>query len=106
MGMEYFEVKRFDPVSLGKISAVMMTLTALLTLLIYLPMLAFTIPLMGNIGLEGIAAGAIGALLMAVVFIVLYAGLGFLMGLIAAFVYNAAAKRIGGLRMKMEIQSE
>jgi hypothetical protein len=78
---------------MGSISAVTAFVAAVIMVLLMLPALTYT-P-----GFEWV--GALGALWVAVIPIVVFA-VGFIQGLIVAVVYNFLASRIGGIKLRFE----
>jgi hypothetical protein len=83
-------VKRFDPVQTGKLLAALYFGISLL-------MVPFLL-LFAAVGPKGSGIGAGFALVIPF----LYAAIGFIGGIIAAFVYNLCAKFVGGLEVEIE----
>ncbi|MFC7337417.1 hypothetical protein ACFQY0_09545 [Haloferula chungangensis] len=92
-------LKKIDPMSAGMIQAIIMAAFGLL----YVPfglILMFGGFASNNADALGAGVGAgLGIMLFAPI---LYAILGFIGGIIGAFVYNVAAKFTGGLRLEFE----
>ena len=104
MTLQEYEVKRFEPFSLGKISAAFASLGGLITGFIYLPFIAFmalgaggepTIMLLG-----GLLLGILATFFLAFV----YAGVGFALGVFYGYVYNYMVSKVGGLELVMDIE--
>ncbi|MGB6223500.1 hypothetical protein [Haloferula sp.] len=92
-------LKRIDPVIAGTVQAVIMAAFGLL----YVPfglLMMFGGFASGDAG--GIGAGLGVGLAIMIFAPVLYGLLGFLSGLLAAFVYNVAVRFTGGLRLEFE----
>ncbi|MCB1124908.1 MAG: hypothetical protein KDM81_00320 [Verrucomicrobiae bacterium] len=70
---------------------------AFLSLMIFVPMVLIALLIGGGAGVPGLLGS--GAILVA--FAVIYGLLGFIMGLIAAAVYNFAARFIGGIQVEV-----
>ncbi|MEM5812118.1 MAG: hypothetical protein QW286_00190 [Candidatus Aenigmatarchaeota archaeon] len=88
------ELKSIDPLSLGKIVAIV---NAVMGFLVGLFVTVFS-PFMYMWGPLG--AAALG-LLAIIVFPILFAIIGFITGIIVAFVYNVVAKRFGGVMLDL-----
>ena len=84
------QIKRISPVQAGKMSA---ALYGLLSLII--------VPLV-ILGSIFAPKGGHIPMYLALVFPVVYAGLGFLLGALCAFIYNIVAKWLGGIEMTYE----
>lgn len=95
-------LKRIEPLQLGKISGALYGLMSLIFVPFFL--LAALIPgFMSQNGDGPSAAISIAiALAMAVFFPIIYAVMGFILGVISAFFYNVIAKRIGGIQVDVE----
>lgn len=88
------ELKSVDPMSLGKMLAVIYAVIGFIMGLVsaaFAPFMAMWNPM---------GAAAFG-LLAIIIFPVLFAVIGLLMGIIVAFVYNAVAKRFGGIKLDL-----
>ncbi|MFB6175492.1 MAG: hypothetical protein ABEJ87_06010 [Candidatus Nanohalobium sp.] len=105
MTLQEYEVKRIEPFSFGKISAALTALMGLISGLMYLPF-AFVV-MMGSLEIST-AAAAIAATIVSVLMIifisVVYAGVGFFLGVLYGYVYNYASSKIGGLEMIMDVE--
>ncbi|MEP4077793.1 hypothetical protein [Haloferula sp.] len=92
-------LKKIDPVIAGTVQGVIMGAFGL----IYIPfglIMMFTGFASGDAGGMGVG---IGAGLGIMIFVpILYGVLGFITGLIAAFIYNVAVRFTGGLRLEFE----
>ncbi len=105
MALSKSTVKRVDPMSLGKVLAVIYGVIALIIAVIYL----FIIVIIGaaagaasnNLAL-GLIGGLFGGILIGALIVLMYAGIGFLAGLITAAIYNVVAKRVGGVQIELE----
>lgn len=91
-------IKRITPLQLGKILAVLYGVGGLLAAPVFL-----------LIGLAGSASGqntavpaVLGGVVGAVLAPVIYAIMGFLIGVVGAFVYNLVAGWLGGIEVEVE----
>ncbi len=87
-------IKRIDPISLGKIQAVIFAGFALIIAIF----VAIFILALGASN-SGFALGAGGAIAALIIFPVAYGISGFIAGIIVALVYNLAAGSVGGLQL-------
>jgi hypothetical protein len=88
------EHKSIDPMSLGKILAIISAVMGFLAGLFgaaFSPFMAMWNP---------VGAAALG-LLAIIVFPIVFAIMGFIMGIIIAFVYNIVAKKFGGVMLDL-----
>lgn len=88
------ELKAIDPMSLGKMLAVICAVIGFIVGLFsaaFAPFMAMWNP---------VGAAAFG-LLAIIIFPTLFAIIGFIMGIIVAFVYNVVAKRFGGVKLDL-----
>jgi len=96
-------IQRFDPIQLGKVFALVY---GGLALLIAPFMILFA--LLGAHSTQGMPqAGGIAGIFgigFAIMFPIIYAIAGFLGGIIGAFIYNIAAKIVGGIQVEVEIE--
>ncbi|MCX6814091.1 MAG: hypothetical protein NTY20_00340 [Candidatus Aenigmarchaeota archaeon] len=88
------ELKSIEPMSLGRMLAVIYAVIGFIAGLISA---AFT-PFMAMVNPVGAAAFG---LLAIIIFPILFAVIGFVMGIIVAFVYNVVAKRYGGIKLDL-----
>lgn len=91
-------LKKIDPMSYAKISGVMGAVIGLIMGLTFSSLSGF----LSIFGAE--AAGMMGGLglLSIMVFPILYAIMGFISGLIGAFIYNIVAGYVGGVKVDLE----
>ena len=83
-------IKRIAPVQLGKLLAVMYTLFSVIF-----------VPFMLIVSLatpEGKGPG----LILCIVLLIIYIVMGFLGGIVGAFIYNLSAKWVGGIKIEFE----
>ena len=85
-------IKRFNPIQLGKMSAVMYGMISLIFVPIFL-IIALVSPKGGGMGF---------GLGMIIVLPIIYTVLGYIAGFIGAFIYNIIAKIIGGIEVEIE----
>lgn len=98
--MAEYELSRIDPISTGKISAALYAVMGLLTVLIYAPFLLVFLAL--DTSAAAIAGGLIMAVIFAVMGIVIYGIMGFVIGAFVAYFYNFLAGRMGGVKFEFE----
>jgi len=91
-------IKRFAPLQLGKMLAVLYGIMGLLFVPFFLIMSAFAsqMPAEQRIGIMAFGMGF--ALLMPV----MYAAMGFVLGALGALIYNLVARWIGGIEVEVE----
>jgi hypothetical protein len=90
------ELKAIDPMSLGKVLAILMAVFGFISGLFAAAGMGYaTSYIAGPIG------GAAVGILAIIVFPVVFAILGFIAGIITAFVYNIIAKRFGGVMLDL-----
>jgi len=96
-------IKRFDPIQLGKVFGLVYGGLALL----FTPFMIL-IAMAGSHQPQGFpqSGGIIGmfGIGFAIAFPIIYAILGFIGGIIGAFIYNIAAKIVGGIQLEVEIE--
>jgi len=85
------ELKSIEPVSLGKIFAVIMAVFG------FFAGIAVAIGLSSTLGIPGVFGGVASIIVMPIVFGIL----GFIIGVIEAFVYNVVAKKFGGVMLDL-----
>jgi hypothetical protein len=85
------ELKAIDPLSLGKILAV---ITAVFG---FFAGIAVAIGLSSTLGVPGVFGGVASIIVMPIVFAIM----GFIIGVIEAFVYNVIAKKFGGVMLDL-----
>jgi hypothetical protein len=99
-------VKRIGVLSLAKMQGVVMGAVGLIFGLIYGVFFIIFGALMMSSGAQGAgsagAGGVVGGLAMMVFIPIFYAVLGFAIGALSAFIYNAASGAIGGLELELE----
>jgi hypothetical protein len=99
-------VKRIGVLSLAKVQGVVLAAIGLVIGLIYGLFFIIFGAVMMSAGTEGAGAAAAGGLVGGVammIFIpIFYAVIGFVFGALSAFIYNFAARAIGGLELELE----
>ena len=85
------ELKSIEPVSLGKILAVIMAVFG------FFAGIAVAAGLSSTMGIPGVFGGVASIIIMPIVFAIM----GFVIGIIEAFVYNVVAKRFGGVMLDL-----
>ena len=91
-------IKRIAPLQLGKMLALLYGIIGLLAIPFFLLMTSITAQLPEGQRGPFLAMGA-GAAIFAPI---LYAVLGFIVGVIGAFIYNLVAKWVGGIEVEVE----
>ncbi len=91
-------IKRIAPLQLGKIMALTYGIMGLLFCPFFLLMTVFAAHMPNNQRIGFMAFGTGFALFMPV----LYAVMGFVFGVIGAFIYNVIAKWVGGIEVEVE----
>ncbi len=94
------ELKSVDPMSLGKMMAVIEAVIGFIIALFVAAFAPFASSFGGMGAMGPFSAAALGLLVIIIIPAVL-AVIGFLMGVITAFVYNAVAKRFGGIKLDL-----
>ncbi len=91
-------IKRFAPVQLGKMLAVLYGAMGLLFIPFFLIMsvMATRVPQQQRVGMMALGTG------FAFIFPFLYAAFGFIFGIVGAWIYNLIAKWIGGIEVEVE----
>lgn len=92
-------IKRIGPLQLGKMLAVLYGCMGLLFLPVFLIMSLVASQAPGGPEKFGIMAMGVG---MAICMPIFYAVIGFVFGIIGAFIYNVVAKWIGGIEVEVE----
>ena len=85
------ELKAIEPVSLGKILAVIMAVFG------FFVGIAVAVGLSSTWGVPGVFGGVASIIVMPIVFAIM----GFVIGVIEAFVYNIVAKEFGGVMLDL-----
>jgi hypothetical protein len=94
-------IKRIEPIQLGKMLGVIYGLLSLIFVPFVLLFAAASL-VAGNARGEAAIFSVGFALVMIVVMPIMYAGMGFIGGVIGAFIYNLVAKWIGGIEVEFE----
>lgn len=91
-------IKRFEPLQLGKMLAVLYGIMGLLFIPFFLimSMISTQLPPEQRAGMMGVGIGF--ALFMPII----YAVMGFVFGLLGAVIYNLVAKWVGGIEVEVE----
>jgi hypothetical protein len=91
-------IKRFAPLQLGKIMALGYGIMGLLFCPVFLisSLLASHLPNQQRAGIMALGTG------FAVLMPFFYAALGFIFGVVGAFIYNVLAKWVGGIEVEVE----
>jgi hypothetical protein len=104
--MALMTVKRIGVLSLAKMQGVVMAVVGLIIGLIYGIFFMIFSAVMMSSGAQGsgsaAAGGVVGGLAMMLIIPVFYAVLGFAVGALSAFIYNIAARSIGGVELELE----
>jgi hypothetical protein len=104
--MALMTVKRIGVLSLAKMQGVVMAVVGLMIGLIYGSILMILSAVMMSSGERGAgsaaAGGVVGGLAIMILMPIFYAVLGFGIGALSAFVYNIAARSIGGVELELE----
>jgi hypothetical protein len=92
------KIKRFAPLQLGKMLAVLYGAMGLLIIPFFLviPLVAGRLPQQQRVGVLALGAG------FAFFVPVIYAVMGFVIGVVGAWVYNLVARWIGGIEVEVE----
>jgi hypothetical protein len=85
------ELKAIEPVSLGKIMAVILAVFG------FFAGIAAAVGLSSTLGVPGAFGGVAAIIVMPIVFAIM----GFVIGVIEAFVYNIVAKKFGGVMLDL-----
>lgn len=93
-------IKHIDVMSAGKVSGIIAAAIGLLAGLLFLLFGSMMSGIAGaeNGGMLAAVGGAMGVVLLPI----LYAVIGFIGGVLQAFVYNLAARFVGGIRIETE----
>ena len=95
-----FRLRSIGVLSCAKVFAVVHgALGILVSVLLFVIGLAGAFAAPGKNGL-----GMVGITIMAIVMPFFYAGLGFVMGAVGAFVYNLVAQHLGGLELQLDAE--
>jgi hypothetical protein len=91
-------IKRFSPLQLGKMLAVLYGLMGLIFLPFFLiaSLVSSHLPAHQRVGVMALGIG------FAVCFPFIYAAMGFVFGVIGAWIYNIVARWIGGIEVEVE----
>ncbi|HZH29224.1 MAG TPA: hypothetical protein VEY11_00400 [Pyrinomonadaceae bacterium] len=104
--MALMTVKRIGVLSLAKMQGVVMAVIGLIIGLIYgIFFMIFSAVIMSSGGRgsgASAAGGVVGGLAMMILMPIFYAVLGFGIGALSAFIYNIAARSIGGVELELE----
>lgn len=106
MTLQEYEVKRVEPFSFGKISAAFTALAGLITGIIYLPFITLMAATSGAGGssIPMLLGGLLLGVILLIFLSVIYAGVGFAMGVFYGYVYNYISKKVGGIEMVMDVE--
>ncbi|PNS09538.1 hypothetical protein [Solilutibacter silvestris] len=94
-------IKRIDPLSVGKVSGIIYAvfgLIAAVIMLLFSSMFASMLAAQGGSPMPFGGGGIIGIILLPIV----YGIIGFVGGIVSAFIYNIAAGWVGGIRIDTE----
>lgn len=91
-------IQRIAPLQLAKILGILYGLLGLLFMPVFLLMALAGVASPDEDGF-GIAAGGLG---LAIFFPIMYAVMGFISGLLGAFLYNLVAKWVGGIEIELD----
>ena len=93
------KLKKIDPVKWATITA---AVYAIISLVIIVPMFLFMSVLGASTGLEEAGLGILGGGLMIIFLPIIYGVLGFIFGLIGAYIFNFVLSKTDGLDMDFE----
>ena len=91
------EIKRIGPKSLGKVAGLTYAIFGFIGGLFFLIISFFA---QNSIDATGAPPPILFGLAAPIFFSILYGILGFVMGVVSAWIYNAAAKRVGGVEIE------
>jgi hypothetical protein len=94
-----FQIRSVGILQAGIVMALLMSITALLTLLVFMSFSSIIGGMAGGTDVSGLFA--IGGIMLVIVPIV-YGIIGFIYGIFAALIYNLAAKMCGGLVLRVQ----
>jgi hypothetical protein len=94
-----YKLRSLDVLSVAKLMACIHGCLGLL----FLPFFLIVGALGAVAGGQNAAFGAIGMAVLAVLMPVLYAGMGFLIGALMAWLYNVISKRIGAIELRLDL---
>jgi len=95
------ELKKVGILSAGKISAILMLLLGAIVMAIMIIVGLFILIYSAATGSYEALIGFLGVFVMTLLFVVFYAVIGFVSGVIYAAVYNFIARRWGGLKIDL-----
>ena len=95
-------IKRVDAISVGKISGIVAAAIGLLAGVIFLLFGSMFSTLLGAGGSGGTGAAMAGGVMGMLLLPLLYGVLGFIGGLVYAWIYNVAARFVGGIRIETD----
>ena len=107
--MNRVTIRRFDVIRTANVVAVLYAVAVIIVALVFL-VLFLLIAALGGRGYSGsemggvIGAGLVGGLLFAVIGIVFYGVVGWVMTAIVCALYNVVAGRIGGIRVIVDVE--
>jgi hypothetical protein len=95
------ELKAIDPVSLGKLMAIVNAIIGLIVGIIFALFASiFLAAIPTGVGVPYLLPFALGAFAV-IAFPILFAIAGFIWGVVVAFLYNVVAKRFGGVKLDL-----
>jgi hypothetical protein len=101
--MQRLTIARFDPVRTANIIAALYAVIVLVVGLVFAVPFALVALVAGQDAGSGVATGGvIGVLVLLVLAVVFYAGIGWVMTALVCALYNALAGRIGGIRVEVQ----
>jgi hypothetical protein len=102
--MHRLTIARFDVVRTANIVAALYAVIVLVIVLLFAVPFAFVALLAGpeTAGADIVAGGVVGGLLVLVLAVVFYGGIGWVMTALVCALYNALAGRIGGIRIEVQ----
>jgi hypothetical protein len=95
-------LKRIAPLQLGKVSGILYALSTLLFvpfILLFSAIASFAPQAEGSVAMPGILGMGLGLIVIAPI---MYGVMGFIAGVIGAFIYNIVAGWVGGIEVEVE----
>ena len=101
--MQRLTIARFDPVRTANIIAALYAVIVLIVGLLFAVPFALVALLAGqDAGPDVVAGGVVGGILVLLIAVVFYGGIGWVMTALVCALYNALAGRIGGIRVEVQ----
>jgi len=101
--MQRLTIARFDPVRTANIVAALYAVIVLVVgLLFAVPFALVALVAAQDAGPDVVAGGVVGGILVLLIAVVFYGGIGWVMTALVCALYNALAGRIGGIRVEVQ----